>query len=515
MNSQNESSFEEKEQALPVEDTAASQAEESELFQYDMPEKKKKEKKHKDNRLQRGFIRKFMPVFVLLAAALVLTSVYFVLRHISPEDNGDDDVNTVMAVEINSSDVKTMKVENAKETYTLYKKSGSVYKIEGLEDRPTEDDVISTSIGYLSSIESTKQIMVARDKLGEYGLKSPAASVTLTTSLGETVIHLGNQSAGDEYYFCVADDENNTEDKTAVYLMSEVQANVCLADHFYYYTTDISLYDSSEDQENITPVTIGGKKGTKVHVYMSDGETGLAYVMDEPINMPFSSQVMNDILELLTMLNSCTPVSDDVSTDNLAALGLADPEYVLTFANNTIERTILFGIEKDGRIYCMVQGGNAIYQIDAGEVSCLRMDVADMCDVITYTRDVDTLSRIYITSGQKSYDFKTTGTGDERKVTLNNKTVENSIFSEFYSTLLGIEVQIEGEKPAGAPYLSIEITLSEDGSKEVLNYYKVDDRYCYFEMNGKGMFYVKTMDVDFILENAQKVYNNEEIMQAW
>ena len=492
------------------EETAAEQ----ELFQYDMP-KSKKQRKKKDNQLGRSFIRKFMPVFVLLIAAAVLATLYFVLRSISPENNGDDNVNMIKVVELNATDVKTMKVDNKKASYTMYKKSGSVYKIEGYEDKPVEEDVISTSIGYMSTIESAKQVMVAEEKMKDYGLDKPAATVTLNTGSEELVLYLGNQSAGGDYYFFKKDDPESIDGKTAVYLMGETQANVCLADRFYYYAGDLSLYDASSDNENITPITIGGVKGTKVNIYMADGETGLSYMLDEPINMPFSSSVMNSIFNLLTALNSAVPVDDDMSETNLEKLGFKDPSYVLSWENNTILRTVYFGNEENGMIYCRTEDMNAVYQISADAVAVLGMNVADMCDIITYTRDVDTLNRIVVTSGKKVYDIETTGTGENRKVTVNNKRVESSIFSEFYATLLGIEVQREGEKPAGNPYLTIEVTLSEDGSKETLSYYEVDERYCYFEMNGNGMFYVKTQDVDNILINVQKVYDNEEIQVVW
>lgn len=510
---------ERKEQLEQTEQPVAEQtpAAQDELFQYDDPKaKKKRPKKEKDTRLRRGFMRKLMPLFVLLAAAVVLGSAYFILRSISPEDNGEDQVNTVEVLSLNATEVKTVTVVNTEDSYTLYKKSGSVYKIEGKEDKPVDEDVISTSIGYLSAIESTKKIMVAADKLKDYGLAAPAATVTLTTAKKEVELYVGSQSAGDEYYMYLKDDPQSKEGEIAVYLLSKTQSQVCLADHYYYYDTDISGYDSSEDAENITPVTIGGKLGTAVNVYMSDNDTGLAYVMDDPVNMPFSTSVMDSILSLLSTLNTATPVADDISDANLQKLGLYEPQYTLDFANNTEERTILFGNEdENGMIYCMAKGGQAIYQVSASAVECLGMDVADMCDVITYTRDVDTLNRILIKSQGKTYDIVTQGTGDERVVHVNNKAVESSIFSEFYAYLLGMEVQREGEKPAGDPYLTLEITLSEDGSKEVLNYYAVDERYCFYELNGKGMFYVSRQAVDMLLQNAQKVYNNEEIATAW
>lgn len=484
-----------------------------ELFQYDDV---KPVKAKKDNRVRRGFIRKLMPLFVLIAAAGVLVGTYFVLRAIAPEDNGEDQVNTIQILSLNVAEVKTLTVQNTKDSYKLYKKSGSVYKMEGKEDKPVDEDIIASSIEYLSDIKTIKRIMVEEGQLKDYGLASPAATVTLETAKKKAVLCVGDKSAGDEYYMYLKDDPESKDGKVAVYLMTQTQSNVCLADRYYYYETDISGYDSSTDAENISPVNIGGVKGTKVNVYMADAETGLAYVMDEPVNMPFSTSVMDGILGLLTTLNNAVPVDDDVSVENLAKYGFSPAQYELQFYNNTVERTILFGNEDEkGNIYCMQKGGQTIYQVASSSVACLGMDVADMCDVITYTRDVDTLNRILIKSQGKTYDIKTEGTGDERVVHVNNKLVESSIFSEFYAYLLGMEIQREGEKPAGEPYLSMEITLSEDGSKEVLNYYAIDERYCFYELNGKGMFYVSRQAVDILLSNAQKVYDNEEIATAW
>ena len=501
----------------------AETAAQNELFQYDVPPKKAKEKKaKKDARLRRGFARKFMPVFVLLGAAVVLTGVYLVLRHIRHETNGATEVNTIDFVDPAATDIKTVTVHNASDNYKMYKKSGSVYKIEGYEDSPVEEDIISTSIGYLSSIQSTKQIMIDNETLQDFGLKDPSAEVTIETTKETVVLCVGDQSASGDYYFYVEGDEDSNAEQTAVYLMSQTQANVCAADHFYYYTTDLSEYDSSNDSQNITPVVISGTKATNVKVYMADDDSGLSYVIDEPVGMAFSTSVMDEIFSLLTVMNVATPVSDDVSAAALQEMGLDQPSYELTWENNTNERTILFGNTDGEFIYCMEQGGKCVYVIGAENVSVLSMDLADMVDVITYTRDVETIRRMVITGNQKTYDVEIDNSGEQRAVTVNNKTVENSIFSEFYAALLGVEIQRQAEKPQGEPYLSITVYVSEENengqtsqSVETLNYYYINERYCFYELNGSGMFSVKTADVDDILSNIQKVYDNVEIVTAW
>ncbi|MBQ6947944.1 MAG: DUF4340 domain-containing protein, partial [Clostridia bacterium] len=244
-----------------VEETAAStQAPvEDELFQYDDPKAKKKAKKEKikketekDNRFQRGFVRKMMPLFVLVAAFAVLGGAYFALRSIAPEDNGEDKVNTIEVLKLNATEVKTVTVKNAKDNYEMYKKSGSVYKIRGKEDKPVDEDVISTSIGYLSDIKTTKKVMAAQEKLGDYGLAKPIATVTVTTNKKQVVLYVGNQNSEGGYYMYMKDDAESKDGKTAVYVLGETLGAVCVADRFYYYETDISHYNSSTDAENIS-----------------------------------------------------------------------------------------------------------------------------------------------------------------------------------------------------------------------------------------------------------------------
>ncbi len=493
-----------------------------ELFQYETTEKQP----HRTKKVRTGLLHKLMPMIVLLSALVVLTGVYFVLRKISPNTTSETgQVNTVKITDFTSTDVKSVYVINNQDEYKLYKKSGSVYKIEGKEDKESSSAYISTAIEKLSAVESVKKIEVQRAKLSEYGLEKPAGRAEIKTAKDSVTLYLGNQATDEDYYYMLlADDPNGTQDTAAVYLVEAETAELLSKTRLYYYDQDISGYDADNDNDKISPIIIGGTKGTAVSVRneqesssaSEDGTTkvDLSFMMYQPISMPFSTTAMNSILSLLTTLNDCTAVSDDISAAMLEKTGLDHPDYTLHFGNNTMERTILFGKTDGDTIFCMRKDGGVIYTVAKSAVSCLSLSLADMCDVITYTRDVDTVRNIRLTGKQRSYDIKLVGTGDDRVVYVNNKQVDRSSFSEFYAGILGIEVQKEGTKPKGDPYVSIEMTL-DDGSKETLNYYVLDERYCYYELNSTGMFCVSREAVDSLLTNAQKLYDNQEIVLAW
>ncbi len=486
-----------------------------ELFQYEetKPEKQKKIAK------KGGFWRKFTPVFILLGVCALLGTAYLILRIVNPENRGEEQVNETSVVTLNANDIKTVAISNEQDQYVLHKKAGSAYKIEKYEDKAVEEDVIATSFASLADISTIKKVLVENDKLKDYGLEKPVANVTITTTLKTVQIFLGNPrpektgGTGD-YYAYLKDDADHEEGKTSVFILEEEIANIILADHFYYYTSNISGYNKDDDAI-VSPLRIGGKKGTAVSVYMADDESGLAYVMEEPINMPFATTAMDSILSLLTTLNGALPYSDDVSAENLTKTGLAEPDYELEYTYDGKKRTIEFGAVEDGLIYCMLKDDNIIYRTDASAVECLGLDIRNMCDILTYTRDVDSISRIKLMSANKTYDMVLDGKGENRIVHVNNKQVQSAIFSDFYICLLSMEVNGVADKPQTEPYLTVEITLDASGQKEIMKFYKVDDRHYFYELNGKGMFTVKHQSVEDLITNAQKLYENKELTQAW
>lgn len=48
-----------------------------------------------------------------------------------------------------------------------------------------------------------------------------------------------------------------------------------------------------------------------------------------------------------------------------------------------------------------------------------------------------------------------------------------------------------------------------------MNFYQVSELKCFCELNGSGHFLVSTLNVDRIVENAQKLYNGEVIELEW
>ena len=134
-----------------------------------------------------------------------------------------------------------------------------------------------------------------------------------------------------------------------------------------------------------------------------------------------------------------------------------------------------------------------------------------------YTRSADSLSGIKVTNGEKTYTI-VIGEKDEQGnfyVTINNKQVDSELFSDFYAHILTIGITDLGQKgDSTEPYLTVIFTL-DDGTEEIMNFYSVSELKCFCELNGTGNFWVSTLNVDKILENAQKLYDGEVISLEW
>lgn len=486
-------------------------AEQEELFQYEGYTPKEKAKQVVATR---SVWQRLIPVFILVGVAVLLGGAILTMKFLFPSTEDPDRlVNTVTVLDADAADVSSMKVQNAKDSYTLVKKAGSVYNIVGKEHLAADSSAILEAIKKLCDIETTKEMEIATDKLSDYGLDTPQATVELATKKETFALYLGIKAPSDDYYYARLGDGK-------VFIMEAEQAAVLLSDRYAYYETDVSLYDSSADQQKISPVVFGGKNATAMRMESTEAivdeeDFSPSYMMVSPIKHAFSNSAMEEILALLEALAAAEPVCDDIGDASLEKYGLKEPNYLLTFGNNGEEMTIEFGKTQDSFIYLRRKGEGLIYKVQSSYAEVLGRNLAGLCDVISYMQDVDNVSGMKVSGMGKTYTIDMTGKRSELQVRVNGKDVNANLFADFYAHLIGIIVTEEAEKPRGDdPLVTVEVQL-EDGGTDVLKYYAVNEMKCFFEVNGSGIFNVSRLSVEKILENAQNLYDGKEIIAEW
>ncbi len=485
--------------------------EQSELFQYEGYTPKEKEKKQS---VRRPLWHKLIPVFILVGVAVLLGGSVLTMKWLFPsEEDPDRLVNTVTVLDEDAADVSSVKVTNSTDHYTLSKKAGSVYNIVGKEHLTADSGAILEAIELICDIQTTKEMDIPQDKLADYGLDTPQATLEIVTKKQTHTLSLGIKAPSDDYYYARLDEGK-------VFIMEAGQAAVMLDDRFAYYEKDVSRYDSSADKQKISPVVFSGKNATAMRMESTEAiedeeDFSPSYMMVSPIKHAFSNTAMEEVLTLLEALAVATPVSDDVSATELIKYGLTEPNYILTFGNNGEEMTIEFGKTQDGLIYLRRKDEGLIYSLESSYADVLGRNLAGLCDVISYMQDVDNVSAMKVVGMGKTYTIDMTGKRSELAVKVNDKTVNPNLFADFYAHLIGIIVTEEAQKPRGVdPLVTVEVQL-EDGSTDVLKYYAANELKCFYEVNGSGVFNVSRLSVEKIMENAQKLYDGEEIIAEW
>ncbi len=465
-------------------------------------------------------IKRLKPLIILLAVTLVLAVTLWVLvAFVLPKDEaGAEKGNSVTLLDLNLTEAESVQIKNTFDDYTLIKQAIGTYYVDGKKGYSVNGDSVVGMLEDIGSLVATKKVIEnpSDEQMEGYGLKNPTGTVKIVNK-GETIqLNIGTTSATGNYYCKLVGDP-------AVYLIdTTVPDRVLLARYQFYVDTMIDYTGETAEMETFNNIYIGGtKRPEKLKLIMQqlgEEEVGTTFLMTEPFTHSFNSVYEESITNLLSALSSSAVVGDDTSPEGLKKVGLDRPVYTFQYnlKGETVE--VHFGNTTEaGYQYCYTVGGKFVHSVEATNTGFLGLPLKDLCEDMIYGRAADALSAIKVTGQGKNYyiDIGEKDNVGDFFVTINNKQVNSEHFSDFYSHILTIAITDMGDKPAGvAPRLAVEFTL-KNGTTEVVNFYPVSELKCFVELNGAGRFYVSTMNVDRILDNAQKLYNGEVIQTEW
>lgn len=467
-------------------------------------------------------IKRFKPVIILGSVALVLgLALWILVAFVLPkaEEGGESGEAVIPTIELMKADLtgaEYLEIKNDFDDYKLIKRAKEEYYVEGKEDLVINSESVVDLLTQIGSLTANKKVMASPDdeKLEEYGLKNPHASVTVKNKSDVYQFKFGITSATGSYYMQMSGDE-------AVYLVnSSIPDIVMVSRHQFYIDTITSYTDSIAEQGKLTDIVIAGKNRKETVVItanddLAEDEVGTAYIITSPIQHSLSSLMIEDITGLLSSLAGSSIVSDSTDEATLKKYGLADPVSTFSAVMDGKKETIYFGNVNDlGMQYCYAKGGKFVHTVDAESAAPLTALLVDFCEDMLYTRAADTLSGIKIIGREKTYNI-TIGEKDEAgdmDVTINKRKVDSDLFSDFYMHLFSISIIGMDEEPKDEePLVRVEYTVKETGKVEVMEFYPINELRCRCVLNGSGRFVVNTLNVDLILENAQHLYDGEKI----
>lgn len=464
-------------------------------------------------------IKRLKPMLILAGVALVLGILLWVLvAFVLPkEPAGEEKANAVVLIDADLTEADRVEIKNTFDSYTLVKRAIENYYIEGKEDYPVVFDNVEYLLENITNLKATKMLVEqpTDEQLEGYGLKDPAGVVTITNDNDRYVLSLGTTSASGNYYCRLNDDP-------AVYLLDTTVPGIVLLSRYQFYSDALIEYESDASaNEDLTDIYIGGTGRVPAirmtQQVLGEEEVGTAYILTEPFNHSASTATTSVLSNMMTALASATIVGDDTSAQGLTPYGLDKPVYTYQFVKGGKTTTVHFGnVNDSGYQYCYREGGQFVYYVESSYVEVLGGSVKSFCENLIYSRTIFNYAALKIEGNNKVYNIAV-GDRDEAgdfHVVINNKKVNSDLFSDFTSHLTSISITDVGEKVSNECICTVTITL-RDGSVDVLKFYPVSELKCFYELNGSGQFYVSMMNVEKIIENAQKLYDGEVINLEW
>lgn len=465
-------------------------------------------------------IKRLKPMLILAGVALVLGILLWVLvAFVLPKEEAEEEKsNETVLIQADLSEADRIEVKNTFDAYTLVKKAIGSYYIEGKADLALAQENVKYLLENLTNFSGNQLLLDAdptEEQMTAYGLKDPAGVITIANDEETYTISLGTTSPSGKYY-CRLDGDSH------VYLVGATVPDIVLLSRYQFYTGTCLNYSAEANNEDLTDIYIGGSgRETPIRMkqqVLGEDEVGTSFVLTEPFHHSASNASYNALSDLMTACTSATIVGDDVSPAALAEHGLDQPVYILEFVQGGKTYTVHFGKTTDsGYQYCYETSGDFIYYVEAETVKdALGGALKTYCESMIYTNSVYELKSIKVEGFGKAYHLNV---GEQNEagdfnVTINNKKVDSELFSDFYSHVLTITIKDIGEKKGNDCIATVTLTL-KDGTVDVMKFYKITESDCFYELNGTGRFWVSTMNVEKIVDNAQKLYDGEVINLEW
>ena len=485
----------------------------------------------------------------------------------------------MMFEQIPREQIQTIEVHNEYGDYTVYYNAEtSSFCFLGLEGTPYNEELFSQLVVAAGFPLISDRFLPGDERapLEDYGLgeNDDRAYYIITTRKTDDTpsksykVYIGKPSLTEKYYYCMVDGRD------IVYILEQSIKTTLLAD-VKSLLTPILTYPIEDNSylTNISHIIILKDGELLARIQYQDTEANVPgvemygvtvpYVVTAPVEYDASTQKMTTLLgQIVNMTGSelleyniydVVKLKDENGNPVLDEDGNEDYDYVMKpeiaekygFVNPAFDVLYTYKSETEGNLDNMVsisakqrgEDGSEFYYVasmlfdtiakmDASSLSFLDWSLMDYLDKPIFSVNIDKVSRIKITTAEKSYDFELTGTGDDLVAveSLNGRTVfkgddkdagtNHGIrnFRKFYQTILSINREDFTEEPEGekALLLTLEVTF-RDKSVRTYKFYSYSERRCFMTINDKGEFYVLRSMIRKLVSDADKLLAYETV----
>lgn len=403
--------------------------------------------------------KQFRKILLLCGAVAVLAASLFLLKDSEPEKNTEVPEDTTL-FSFGATELTGAEIMNDEGGYSL-KITDSAGTIESLSGFATEEKKLKNAVSACRKVKYAEKISDGSSRLEEFGLASPATSVTVTATSGRVSFSVGDAVPGVEtesrYVFFNGEVYAVYKTYLTTFLWGEKD--------FVAKTLTPELGDT---EQPIYPVFVSVASFGRVFSIKKTesasvmGYTLANYQISEPVLYAADTSAAVELFGVLFGLNADGVAALLKDGGQPALYSLEDPESIVTLVYTDVsgkeeKRELLLSERNaDGSSFCMLRGGNTVYTLNAPPEALYNTDYTPYLSRELPYLPVAALESVTLEfTGAETYEMKLVreeGTGLSVMVN-GNKTAEDS-FKNFYYILISAQldkVDVSGKAGVETP----------------------------------------------------------------
>ena len=336
-------------------------------------------------------------MLLLLAALCVLVGAYYLTKALTKEPEVADTEGSYEIAAVTTDTLTEMSWKNGDDTITL-KKTDAGWSYAPDETFPLNQDKAAEMAEALAALKGTREL-TGDMKLSDYGLETPAFTVSIKTSDADYTYQMGDETTlTSEYYVKLAD-------KDTIYTVSK-----SLSDIFSSSLNDLAVVPSIPTIGDATALTIG----ETVNQTYDAAQSVWKRAGTEELSATASVTTLIDKLKNLTFTSLVTWKAD---AEALATYGLDKPTEITVTSTITQDDAsvvkALFELEigsagTDG-VYARLKGSSIVCLIDSSTASALTGATDDsLRDMTVLTTSFDNMRTATMTAGGATAELSCT-----------------------------------------------------------------------------------------------------------
>lgn len=433
--------------------------------------------------------KKIILLSLLVIITAGLAAGIFILT--ADTESSKDNINpNLVILKLEENDISSIVItnEHGEHTASLYGDSDAnrELKLDIYKDIPAHNSTCQNLLNNIKSLYALRNFG-ANTQNTDYGFDKPFAVLTVKMTDGTSkTVTFGNESPDKSGRYAILSDSNN------IFLVETSIVNIFSQDPQNFISLNLFGVYTDEEVMSVKRIVLGGKCREQEITVINDKNEYSARIfkISEPVKSFAKDENVAEFCTMLTLTYSAESIevlNPDEKT--LEEYGFNDPYSTVKFVFEGKEESIVFGKEaKDGKLYARVNNIPAIYRLDAEDYSFIGYQLPSLSDSALFSCIIKYVDSISVTTSVKTDIMK----NSEESATLNGKSMDYSVFKEYYSNFLQSLSKSHNESCSdnAEKLCEVKITFNYDRDPETFIYYKENGNY-FVSANG-----TKTVKLD-------------------